>query len=328
MAQAQTEKFSAYTAVFNTIMAQLEKGVVPWRKTWVNGTPFNAVSKKPYRGINFWILSSFDYSDPRWLTMNQANSLKGKIRKGEKGTPVVFWKMFDTDDVDANGKIKQIPLLRYYTVFNVEQCEGLDIKPLDTKDNATIQSADDVLKGYVNAPTVEHGGTRACYSKEKDLVKMPTMDKFGTSEEYYHTLFHELTHSTGHAKRLARKTLVDSDGFGGTVYSEEELVAEMGAAFLCNAAGVDNDVANTAAYIAGWSKFLKDNQKVLVTAAGQAQKAADHVLGYEPKTQQEPEKVPTKTKKDNKNTTNGKPAEKPAKPKRKTTRKTSPAQAA
>lgn len=286
---ATAEKFDAYTAVFNAIITQLDNGVIPWRKSWTAALPHNAVSKKTYRGINPWLLMAAGFSDPRWLTWNQCQDLGGTVKKDQakKYTMVVFWNWVESKtEVDAMGRPKKIPFLRYFRVYNVEQCDGLDLKTLGRPDAETITTAEDVLAGYTDAPKIKTG-SRPCYSNSADTVTIPGIESFDDDAEYYVNLFHELAHSTGHKSRLDRKSMVNHDGFGGTVYSEEELVAEFAAAFLCHAAQVPNDLPNSAAYIASWSKFLKDtdNKKVLVHAAAAAQKAADYILGQ--KTQDE-----------------------------------------
>lgn len=307
---------NVYEIVTERVIAAIERGVNPWRKPWKdsnrfrilgkNGdfhdvtSPINAITGKPYRGINVWLLFASEtmFTDPRWLTFKQAQDAGGSVKRGEKGTLVVFWKMIETQDesVKEPGKMvkKRIPLLRYYTVFNVEQCENLNlkkIKQVEAQEPGTavspIESAEAILTGIKNpVNAVYHGGNRACYSPVKDTINMPNVESFETMEAYYATRFHEEAHATGHENRLKRE-------FGGTFgddrYSKEELVAEMTAAFLCAVTGIDADLDQSAAYVKGWLKKLNDDPKLVVFAASQAQKAADYILGIEPEGKEEAE---------------------------------------
>jgi len=276
---------SVYEVITNRIIEQLEKGTAPWHKPWaapgLAGMPQNFISKKSYRGINLWLLSATGYSSPAFLTFKQAAGLGGKVKTGEKGWPVIFWKFGQDDSTD-----KSWAFCRYYTVFNVSQCEGLQlpISPAPAGPEVpAIEVCETIVESWANRPPINHGGDRACYSPSRDVVTMPERNSFCSPEEYYSTLFHELTHSTGHDKRLKRPGVTDICPFGTTNYSREELVAEMGAAFLCGFAGIENKtIDNSAAYIASWLKRLKDDSKLVITAAQQAQKACDSILGSRP----------------------------------------------
>ncbi|MDZ4784226.1 MAG: zincin-like metallopeptidase domain-containing protein, partial [Planctomycetia bacterium] len=213
----------------------------------------------------------------------------GHIRKGEKGFPVVFWKWRAADDTETTeeGKpARSAPLLRYYTVFNVAQCDDLPADRIPTVETVThpftpIERAEVVVHGYPQGPRLEHGYPGAWYRPSADLVGMPTPEQFTSPEEYYNTLFHELTHSTGHRERLARKGITDDIHFGSTSYSQEELVAEMGAAFLMGHCGLEQaTLDNSAAYIDAWRQRLKADSRVVVFAAAQAQRAADLILSH------------------------------------------------
>lgn len=219
----------------------------------------------------------------------------GGVRKGEKGFPVVFWKRLPKTDkatgkpvLNSKGKPEMVLFLRYYTVFNLEQCEGIkwekpaaSVVPFEP-----LAEAARIVAEMPDAPEIRHGGARACYAPALDLVQMPKQETFNGAPEYYNTLFHELTHATGHAKRLDRKGITEIAAFGSDTYSREELVAEMGAAFLSGHAGIlHNTVANSAAYLAGWIKALKEDSKLIVIAAAQAQKAADFILGVKHETE-------------------------------------------
>lgn len=281
---------NVYEIITERICAQLEKGTIPWQKPWnspegSNLLPRNLASGKAYRGVNVFLLHAMAYESPYWVTFKQAQERGGTVRKGEKATPVVFWKWLDSDQVDENGKARRIPLLRYYSVFNVAQCDGVEYPQpeVKTREIAPIDAAQAIVANMPKCPTILHGGDRACYSPSLDVVKMPELGTFRSAEDYHNVLFHELTHSTGHESRLKRKGVSGSDGewsaFGSTPYAREELVAEMGAAFLSGHAGiVERTLDNSAAYVAGWLSRLKDDSKLVVVAAAQAQRASDFIL--------------------------------------------------
>ena len=266
-----------YEIITDRIMEQLEKGDVPWHKPWIGGYPKNLVSKKEYRGINVFILASTHYASEYWVSYKQAQELGGNVKKGEKGWPVIFWKWLKVKENDTEIE-KQVPMLRYYTVFNVMQCEGLKLPTKEIKENNPIEECQKIISEFTDCPTV-HDENRAVYYKETDTIGMPLLNLFDGSEEYYSTLFHEVTHSTGHPKRLDREGIRDMVSFGSTNYSKEELVAEMGAAFLCGLTGIENKtIDNSAAYVKSWLKKLHDDKKFVIIAAAQAQKAVDYIL--------------------------------------------------
>lgn len=270
----------AYDRITDRITALLEQGTVPWQKPWKakTGWPRNFVSHKPYRGINVFLLHAMCYESPCWLTFRQATQLGGSIRKGEKACPVVFWKQMKIEDKES-GKEKKIPLLRFYHVFNVAQCDGLKNSPPTAEEIITAKPAE-IVAGMPQPPVIKHGMARAFYSPHEDSVGMPDRERFNTEDGYYATLFHELVHSTGHEKRLKRATLAENNGFGSNPYCKEELVAEMGAAFLCGHAEiVERTIDGSAAYIKGWLEQLRNDKALIVQAAAQAQKAADFILG-------------------------------------------------
>lgn len=273
------------------IIALLEQGSVPWRKPWsvTNQMPRNLVSKKPYRGVNVFLLTGSSYESPFWLTFRQAIQLGGTVRKGEKACPVVFWKIPKAGDGETAEK-RPVPLLRYYHVFNLAQCDKLAPSATETQGapQTTVLQAEQVVTGMPNPPTIKHGMKEAFYSPREDVVGLPSRQRFDRIEEYYTALFHELVHSTGHEKRLKRATLAEAKEFGSDPYSKEELIAEMGAAFLCSHTGiVDRIIENSAAYIQGWLERLKNDRTLIVHAAAQAQKASDFILNQEPDEKQE-----------------------------------------
>jgi len=285
---------TVYDVITDRILDQLERGVVPWHRPW-HGTPTSLTTGKEYRGINLILLGSSGYSTPYWLTYRQAQKLGGQVRKGEHSTPVVFWKWFDRDDtehkpdtdplVTKNGKPKGArAMLRYYRVFNADQCDGIPsdkVPAIQTREFTPIDAAEAIVEAMPQPPRINHYGTRACYNPHTDEVAMPRPDLFTGDAEYYSTLFHELTHSTGHDSRLGRHAKEHcTHHFGTNDYSKEELVAEFGAAFLCGHAGIEQrTVDNSASYIASWLRRLRNDKRLAVYAAAQAQKAADFVLG-------------------------------------------------
>ena len=268
-----------YEMINNKIIELLESGEVPWNKPWQGGEQKNFVSKKAYRGINPFLLASANYACPYWVSFKQAKKLGGMVRKGEKGLPVIFWKWLEITDKNTDEK-KTIPFLRYYTVFNLEQTDGIDIPKPKVFDFNPIEQADKMLNGMPNRPPIEHKQARAFYRPSDDLINMPQKELFVNPEEYYSTLFHELVHSTGHKSRLGRHDNNLPAYFGSKDYSKEELVAEFGSAFLCGHCNIEKKtIDNSAAYISGWLKQLRNNKKWLVQSSAQAQKAADYIRG-------------------------------------------------
>jgi antirestriction protein ArdC len=278
---------NVYDIINTRIMELLAQGTVPWRKTWntVSNMPKNLVSKKEYRGVNIFLLACMPYSSPYWMTYKQISDKGGHVLKGEKSTPVIFWKWLDrkdTDDPERAVGSGRVPLLRYYNVFNIEQTEGITYPELVSVNNqefTPIERAEQIIANMPYKPTIHHGGNKAAYSPVLDYVKLPEPSSFQSPEEYYSTSFHELTHSTGHASRLGRKGVLEPSYFGSHEYSKEELVAEMGAAFLCGMSRIENKtIDNSAAYIQGWLRELKNDKTLLIHAAALAQKAADYIL--------------------------------------------------
>lgn len=275
-----------YDVITNQIIDKLKQGTVPWHRPWTtDDMPKNFISKKDYRGINTFLLLSMGYNSPYWLTFKQAKQKGGKIKKGEKGCPVVFWKWFtiDNNGEGAEEEIegKKFPMVRYYTVFNIEQTEGIEYLPPQKKEKAfkPIEQCESTVLKMQNRPTIQHKESRAYYKVMTDLINMPKKELFDNNVEYYSTLFHEMTHATGHKTRLKRNTLTDMCAFGTTNYSKEELIAEMGAAYLCAFHGIENKtINNSIAYINSWLKKLRNDKKLIVHAAAQAQKASDYIL--------------------------------------------------
>jgi antirestriction protein ArdC len=282
-----------YEKVTARIMEILETGTIPWKKPWRSSEGArNLITKKPYRGINQFLLNCSPYSSPYWLTFNQARQKGGSVNKGEKSTPVVFWKWInavriddESNDPENKSKLTKVPLLRYYNVFNLDQIDGITAPVEEQSVNpfSPIEQAERVISNMPRRPRIQYGGDRACYSPTFDCIKLPNQEAFKSPEEFYSTAFHELAHATGHASRLSRKGILEPSYFGSHDYSQEELVAEFGSSMLCGFAGIEQQtIENSAAYIQGWLKVLKNDQKLAIVAAGQAQRAADFILDIQP----------------------------------------------
>lgn len=280
----------AYEVVTDRIIEKLQAGTVPWRQTWEAGQAGigehrSLVSGKRYRGINTLLTASQGFASPYWLTFKQALELGGSVRKGEKGTPIVFVGRVTRESESDDSKPESFSFLRYYTVFNAEQCDGIEYPKAEVtpREFSPIEAAQRIAEAMPQRPRLEHAQQRAYYSPFLDYVNMPKPETFSSPEAYYSTLFHELGHSTGHESRLKRESLQKVAGFGTHEYSKEELVAEMTAAFLCHESGIaDPTIDNTASYIASWLKVLRNYSKLIVSAAAQAQKAADFILDRKP----------------------------------------------
>lgn len=277
-------KNDVYQIVTDRVVELLERGTIPWREAWAQGEDFpsNLVSGKKYRGINVWLLSAAGYGSPYWVSAKQCKELGGEIRADEwkHHHLAVFWKRLEVDD-KATGEKKFVPLLRYYRVFNVEQCDGLTypMPEARTPDFNPIAEAERIANEMPNPPTIAHNEPRAFYRRSADLLNMPKRELFDNEQEYYSTLFHELTHATGHEKRVGRLQ-DDNSAFGSTAYAKEELIAEMGAAYLSATAGIlHRTIDNSAAYINGWLERLKNDRKLVVNAASAAHRATDYIFG-------------------------------------------------
>jgi len=274
-----------YDKIAERISEALKNGTCPWRKTWKGATAPCNISGRKYSGANFFILSLAGYTNPVFMTFNQIRKSGGNVIKGQKGWPVIFWKFLETKDKVTGDKVT-FPMLRYFTVFNIEQTEGVKLPKkleiVERTDVEVVDAAQAIIDGYVEGPTVETTGSRAFYTPKKDQVTMPKQASFESDNSYYSVMFHELGHSTGHSTRLNREKGMTEICFGSHEYSKEELVAELTAAFLCGVSGIDNTLDNSAAYIANWMKSLTDNPKWFIQAAGKAQKAANFIQGIKP----------------------------------------------
>ncbi len=297
------EKFDAYTMATDKIVSLLESGIIPWARPWssVASCAWSRSTGNSYSMLNQMLLADPDkryhtmdelLSDVcgEWLTFKQALDLGGSVRKGEHGRKIVFFKMLERDDPHARDedgdplKVK-IPYLQAYTVFRVSQCDGISQKYRTEGAEhvfAADLDADQLAADYIRREgiTLDHvRQNRAYYAPQRDLVVMPLREQFSSPAAYYATLYHELTHSTGHESRLKR--LTDKVAFGDDVYSAEELVAEIGSASLLATLGIDtaDTLRNSAAYVQSWIKALKQDKKLIVVAAARAEKAVKLILG-------------------------------------------------
>jgi len=283
------EKISVYEIINERIISELEKGVIPWLNPYQSKLrAMNLISKKYYKGINTILLNiGNSFNSPYWLTFKQCTDLGGKIKKNEKSQIIIFWKITNIKELNKTTnlmEIKSIPLLRYYRVFNTQQCElpeGSVPEYLEIHKNDKLNICESIVNNYKNKPIIKNDNAyKAFYHTVKDFINIPSIELFDTSYKYYSTLFHELIHSTGHSTRLNRDEITKLASLGETEYSKEELVAEIGSAYLCTFAGIDNrTVKNSAAYIKGWLDVLKNDNKFLISAGCKSQKAFEYILG-------------------------------------------------
>ena len=278
-----------YTRVTAKIVADLEQGVRPWLKPWNAEHAAGRISRplrangQPYRGVNVLLLwgeaQGKGYNAPIWITYKQAATLGGQVRKGEHGSLVVYADRFTKTETDEQGQesARAIPFMKGYTVFNVEQVDGLPAhfygKAEAPRPVERIPQAEAFFAA--TGATVRHGGNQAFYAPHPDHIQMPPRESFVDAESYVVTLAHELTHWTAHPSRLAREL---GKRFGDHAYAAEELIAEMGSAFLCADLGLTPEARDDhASYLAHWLKVLKKDSHAIFTAASQAQRAADYL---------------------------------------------------
>lgn len=294
-------KNDIYTEITNRIIAELEKGIIPWRKPWfaIGGGAYSYDSKNAYSLVNQMLLGE----PGEYITFNQCKKIGGKVKKGSKAKKIVFWKLLEKPLTDKSGAVqvdndgkpitKTIPILQWYNVFNIKDCDGVKpkmeekIKEYEAAAAAADQKINDekaekVFKDYIRRENISFQnsfGNKACYNFISDEIKLPNKYQFKKKAEYYSTLFHETVHSTGHPDRLNRYNPTDIS-FGSKNYSKEELVAEIGAAALCNQLQLESpdSFTNSAAYIQTWLKKLKDDKTLIISAAAAAEKAVKMIL--------------------------------------------------
>lgn len=279
---------SVYEMVTERIIAELEKGVIPWQKPWtgIADGAYNRISKKSYSLLNQMLLKHTG----EYATFKQWTDLGGHIRKGEKAEMVVFWKIQPIKEVQDDGteEVKQIPLLRYFNVFHISQVEGVEPLAVERNTVEPIEEAEKVLSDYLTRESItleQEASNEAYYSPSRDMIHLPLMEQFKDVAEYYSTAYHEAIHSTGHKSRLDRLTTGSNAGFGSETYSKEELVAEIGSANLLNILGLETkgSFRNSSAYIQNWLSVLKSDVKFIVSASSKAEKAVKFILGEEMK---------------------------------------------
>lgn len=285
--------FDIYAEVTDRIISEMEKGIIPWERPWT-GTLDGAISHstgKPYSLINQFLLGK----PGEWLTWKQIQDEGGKVKKGSKARMVVFWKILNKEQTkdgapvlgdDGKPKAKLVPVLRYYNVFHIDDCEGIEPKVKEGEMHAgePIEAAEKTLNDYVAREGIKlilEKGNRAFYRPADDEIHLPLFEQFEKAAEFYSTAFHEATHSTGHPKRLARiKTGLDAASFGDESYSKEELVAEIGACSIMHRLGIETEsnFRNSAGYLQSWIKALKNDKHLLISAASKAEKAVEMIM--------------------------------------------------
>jgi antirestriction protein ArdC len=283
----QTMNSNLYQTITARLLEQLAAGTVPWRKTWTTGLPKSLITRREYRGVNVLVLGLSGYTSRYWVTYREALRLGGHVRRGERASPVIYWKWRTAEErerrAQETGKASIAPCYPFTSaVFNLDQVEGV-ARPdddLPAQPQQRLELADQLFQMMPDRPEILHTADgEPGYSPTCDRVTLPHLSQFETAPEYYAALFHELVHSTGHPRRLNRFALTQGDRVER--YSAEELVAEFGAAFLCGFAGISNQTTDAlqASYIEGWTRALKGDPQQLVRAASAAQRAADYIRG-------------------------------------------------
>lgn len=295
---------SVYQIIQDKFVKSIEEAIkngdkLAWQKPWVGGQPVNYVTRKPYRGVNLFLLpQGGEYITFKQLQKLQEKKPELKIKKGCHKHMIVFWNMLKKEE---NGEEKTIPLLRYYNVFHISDIEGLESKIANYKHN-DLEGAEKVIKDYVDRSGLNYkvvkGSDRAYYSPSIDSLVTPDKSQFKEIAEYYSTNFHELVHSTGHPDRLKRFNMAEKIIFGNDSYSKEELVAEMGSAMLMGSLGIETQSSekNSLAYLTGWLSAIKNDVHFVVQASAKAQKACDYIMGVEYKETEQSEDEVSATK--------------------------------
>ncbi|MFM9950915.1 MAG: ArdC family protein [Saprospiraceae bacterium] len=298
-ATTNTSTKNLYEVVTNKIIGMIEQGVAPWRKTWSTyGLARNYGTNHIYTGINLILMNNTLHPIPYFMTFKQVKEQGGRVRSGAKAEMVYYFNIYYKDAYDhtltkeeaglrRNGgdEIQVLKFIRYYNVFNIADIEGIqfEIPEVQLKPNEKIARCEKIIEVMPNPPTINRiNGNKAFYSPAHDYVNIPSIEQFDSAEDYYTTFFHELIHSTGHASRLGRVEVMNHQTFGSNPYSREEIVAEMGASFLCSSVQIDYDgiIENSASYLDGWLKVLREDSKFIFKAAAEAQKAADYILNW------------------------------------------------
>ena len=269
------ERIDIRAEITNKIVGYLEKGIKPWECPYFSNLPMNMTTNKQYSGINFLMLNiasvEKNYNSNKWLSYQQAKALGGNIKKGEKGTHIIFYSTLETEN--AKGEEKIIPFLKHYSIFNLDQCEKIEDKEIKVRQEINKDEAIDSFVSKIQ-PNIEINDKKLpCYSPSQDKIYMPT--NFKNTVGYYSTLLHELSHWTGHESRLNR--LDKLSRFGNQTYAMEELVAELSSAFLCSHFNLDVKIEDHGDYIGSWLKILKNDSKAIFTAAARAQEVCNYL---------------------------------------------------
>lgn len=279
------KEMNVYQIVTRRIIKELEKGLIPWRKPWIDirlqSGAYNRVSKKPYSLMNQMLLGL----EGEYATYKQWNALGGTLKENARSEIVVFWKMQVIQEEKENGEIeeKQIPFLRYYRVFHISQIDGIEPLPKpEIPQVEGIKAGDQLIEEYASREKIQIKETisnEAFYNPRKDMIVIPQKGQFQEINEFYSTIFHEMVHSTGHSTRLNRDSMGKAS-FGTNLYSREELVAETGSAMLMNIVGIETPGTfnNSAAYIQSWITHLQQDEKLIVTASAKAEKAVRYIV--------------------------------------------------
>jgi antirestriction protein ArdC len=300
-----------YEMITEQIIEALKQDVIPWEKPWKADEPRSIATGDTYSGTNRLVLEARrmmeGYSSPFWGTFNQITEHDGRVNKEETSTRIVFCKVLERFECSSCGKtVKdpeehfdtehdsgpreddleevEIPLLRYYNVFNLDQTtlteEDVQYAPEDPEGANSKESCEGIVAGYADRPEINHGRGKAYYDPGDDVIGLPERNKFKGTDEYYFTLFHELTHSTGHEARLDREAVSRNTFFRDYEYGREELVAELGASFLGKEANLETrkKIENRAAYVQSWIQALEEDEQALVRASSDAQTAVDFIL--------------------------------------------------
>ena len=290
MSMKKKDKIDVYQQLTDKIVSKLEQGEIPWKKPWKSvqfGLPQNFISKKVYKGCNFFEALFEDRATPYWLTYKQAKELGGQVRRGEHGIPIIYFNFIEKEQ--GNGDITRFPMVKKSVVFNLEQIDGIENPFAEEKrkfeeenliDFNPIENCENLIESFVDkVATFEHeNGQRAFYRRSTDNITMPQRNFFHKPEGYYGVLFHEMAHSTGHTDRLDRDGINGSHKKGSRGYAREELVAELTSAFLCSKAGIENEtVDNTAGYIQSWLGALKNDKMIVYDAMKDAFKAIEYL---------------------------------------------------
>ncbi|EKD28836.1 MAG: protein of unknown function DUF1738 [uncultured bacterium] len=274
---------NTYEKITNEIIEKIEsEQILPWQKPWKAVCARNLVTDKPYRGFNYLNLNFQNFQSPYWMTFLQCKELGGKIKSGEKSTVIIFWKTGSVEDRETE-EMKRSILLKTYSVFNLEQTEEIPenkIPKFQFEHKNPIEEAESIIRNFPNKPEIRfHTEDRAYYSPSQDLISIPAKESFKNQEDYFNTIYHEGVHSTGHSSRLNRKGITERNRFGSEEYSKEELIAELGAAFLCAESNILNKtINNSAGYLQSWLKALKSDPHMIIHASQAAEKSAKYIL--------------------------------------------------